>query len=100
MKYLYTVYNILLHTVHEYKKPHNVLNKNLFFNTNLSLQTSWLGRENEIPVFGEGNNTIPTIHIVDLARFDKHKHTHTRTLVPTFDQVELFVLLMKISNSI
>ncbi|XP_024914347.1 adenylate kinase 7-like isoform X2 [Cynoglossus semilaevis] len=30
-------------------------------------KTSWLGRENEIPVFGEGNNTIPTIHIVDLA---------------------------------
>ncbi|KAM7376765.1 hypothetical protein PAMP_006473 [Pampus punctatissimus] len=28
---------------------------------------SWLGKENEIPVFGEGNNIVPMIHINDLA---------------------------------
>ncbi|XP_028250511.1 adenylate kinase 7 [Parambassis ranga] len=29
---------------------------------------SWLGQDDEIPVFGEGKNIIPTIHINDLAR--------------------------------
>ncbi|XP_029316095.1 LOW QUALITY PROTEIN: adenylate kinase 7 [Cottoperca gobio] len=30
-------------------------------------KTSWLGKELEIPVFGDGNNIVPTIHISDLA---------------------------------
>ncbi|XP_028995879.1 adenylate kinase 7 [Betta splendens] len=30
-------------------------------------KTSWLGEEQEIPVFGDGNNILPTIHINDLA---------------------------------
>ncbi|XP_054469711.1 adenylate kinase 7 isoform X2 [Anoplopoma fimbria] len=30
-------------------------------------KTSWLGQEHEIPVFGDGTNIIPTIHISDLA---------------------------------
>ncbi|XP_026211397.1 adenylate kinase 7b isoform X2 [Anabas testudineus] len=30
-------------------------------------KTSWLGQEQEIPVFGDGNNIVPTIHIQDLA---------------------------------
>ncbi|KAG7226212.1 hypothetical protein INR49_002906 [Caranx melampygus] len=30
-------------------------------------KTSWLGQEPEIPVFGDGNNIVPTIHIYDLA---------------------------------
>uniref|UniRef100_A0A672I4R5 Adenylate kinase 7b n=1 Tax=Salarias fasciatus TaxID=181472 RepID=A0A672I4R5_SALFA len=30
--------------------------------------TSWMGEEHEIPVFGDGNNFVPTIHISDLAR--------------------------------
>ncbi|XP_068195196.1 adenylate kinase 7 [Antennarius striatus] len=30
-------------------------------------KTSWLGQEKEIPVFGDGSNIIPTIHIHDLA---------------------------------
>ncbi|XP_049452214.1 adenylate kinase 7 isoform X3 [Epinephelus fuscoguttatus] len=30
-------------------------------------KTSWLGQEQEIPVFGDGNNIVPTIHINDLA---------------------------------
>ncbi|XP_061651562.1 adenylate kinase 7 isoform X2 [Phyllopteryx taeniolatus] len=34
----------------------------------LFFKMSWLGQENEIPVFGEGNNIVPTIHISDLAR--------------------------------
>ncbi|XP_057700725.1 adenylate kinase 7-like isoform X2 [Corythoichthys intestinalis] len=28
---------------------------------------SWLGQENEIPVFGDGTNIVPTIHVSDLA---------------------------------
>ncbi|XP_061699115.1 adenylate kinase 7 isoform X3 [Syngnathoides biaculeatus] len=34
----------------------------------LFFKMSWLGEENEIPVFGEGNNIVPTIHVCDLAR--------------------------------
>ncbi|XP_061552929.1 adenylate kinase 7-like [Phycodurus eques] len=34
----------------------------------LFFKMSWLGQENEIPVFGEGNNIVPTIHVSDLAR--------------------------------
>ncbi|XP_034419511.1 adenylate kinase 7 [Cyclopterus lumpus] len=30
-------------------------------------KTSWLGQEQEIPVFGDGTNIVPTIHISDLA---------------------------------
>ncbi|KAM3595305.1 uncharacterized protein V6R79_021359 [Siganus canaliculatus] len=30
-------------------------------------KTSWLGQENSIPVFGNGNNIIPMIHVKDLA---------------------------------
>uniref|UniRef100_A0A8C4FGG7 Adenylate kinase 7b n=1 Tax=Dicentrarchus labrax TaxID=13489 RepID=A0A8C4FGG7_DICLA len=30
-------------------------------------KTAWLGREGEIPVFGDGNNIVPTVHINDLA---------------------------------
>ncbi|XP_018553227.1 adenylate kinase 7 isoform X3 [Lates calcarifer] len=30
-------------------------------------KTSWLGQEREIPVFGDGKNIVPTIHISDLA---------------------------------
>ncbi|XP_044023748.1 adenylate kinase 7 isoform X2 [Siniperca chuatsi] len=30
-------------------------------------KTSWLGQQCEIPVFGDGNNIVPTIHINDLA---------------------------------
>ncbi|XP_056249717.1 adenylate kinase 7 [Seriola aureovittata] len=30
-------------------------------------KTSWLGQEPQIPVFGDGSNIIPTIHINDLA---------------------------------
>ncbi|XP_068608564.1 adenylate kinase 7 [Brachionichthys hirsutus] len=30
-------------------------------------KTSWLGREKEIPVFGDGRNIVPTIHLHDLA---------------------------------
>ncbi|XP_070698587.1 adenylate kinase 7 [Pempheris klunzingeri] len=30
-------------------------------------KTAWLGQEQEIPVYGDGNNFIPTIHINDLA---------------------------------
>ncbi|XP_037652086.1 adenylate kinase 7 isoform X1 [Sebastes umbrosus] len=30
-------------------------------------KTSWLGQEHEIPVFGDGNSIVPTIHISDLA---------------------------------
>ncbi|KAK5916227.1 hypothetical protein CgunFtcFv8_011234 [Champsocephalus gunnari] len=30
-------------------------------------KTSWLGQEQEIPVFGDGSNIVPTIHIRDLA---------------------------------
>ncbi|XP_036927881.1 adenylate kinase 7 [Acanthopagrus latus] len=30
-------------------------------------KTSWLGQEQEIPVFGDGNNIVPMIHINDLA---------------------------------
>ncbi|XP_063765766.1 adenylate kinase 7 isoform X2 [Eleginops maclovinus] len=30
-------------------------------------KTSWLGQEQEIPVFGDGCNIVPTIHISDLA---------------------------------
>ncbi|XP_077411413.1 adenylate kinase 7 isoform X5 [Vanacampus margaritifer] len=33
----------------------------------LFFKMSWLGQENEIPVFGEGNNIVPTIHVSDLA---------------------------------
>ncbi|XP_054651998.1 adenylate kinase 7 isoform X3 [Dunckerocampus dactyliophorus] len=33
----------------------------------LFFRMSWLGQEKEIPVFGEGNNIVPTIHIRDLA---------------------------------
>ncbi|XP_054862172.1 adenylate kinase 7 isoform X3 [Amphiprion ocellaris] len=31
---------------------------------------SWLGQEQEISIFGDGKNIIPTIHINDLARLD------------------------------
>nr|XP_020471348.1 adenylate kinase 7 [Monopterus albus] len=31
-------------------------------------KTSWLGQEHEIPVFGDGNNIVPMIHINDLTR--------------------------------
>lgn len=31
---------------------------------------SWLGKAQEIPVFGDGSNIIPMIHINDLARLD------------------------------
>ncbi|KAI4891646.1 hypothetical protein NFI96_024852 [Prochilodus magdalenae] len=31
-------------------------------------KTSWLGEVARVPVFGEGSNIIPTIHIMDLAR--------------------------------
>ncbi|KAF1374371.1 hypothetical protein PFLUV_G00228370 [Perca fluviatilis] len=30
-------------------------------------KTSWLGQEHEIPVFGDGNNIVPTIYVTDLA---------------------------------
>ncbi|KAM8916506.1 adenylate kinase 7 isoform 3-T3 [Spinachia spinachia] len=30
-------------------------------------KTSWLGQENEIPIFGDGTNIVPTIHVSDLA---------------------------------
>ncbi|XP_026186698.1 adenylate kinase 7 isoform X2 [Mastacembelus armatus] len=30
-------------------------------------KTSWMGQEHKIPVFGDGNNIVPTIHINDLA---------------------------------
>ncbi|XP_045919021.1 adenylate kinase 7 isoform X1 [Micropterus dolomieu] len=30
-------------------------------------KTSWLGQEREIPVFGDGKNKVPTIHVNDLA---------------------------------
>uniref|UniRef100_A0A672YDF1 Adenylate kinase 7b n=1 Tax=Sphaeramia orbicularis TaxID=375764 RepID=A0A672YDF1_9TELE len=30
-------------------------------------KTSWLGQEREIPVFGDGSNIVPMIHISDLA---------------------------------
>nr|XP_049597463.1 adenylate kinase 7 isoform X1 [Syngnathus scovelli] len=33
----------------------------------LFFKMSWLGQENEIAVFGEGNNIVPTIHVSDLA---------------------------------
>nr|XP_057933180.1 adenylate kinase 7 isoform X2 [Doryrhamphus excisus] len=33
----------------------------------LFFKTSWMGQDKEIPVFGEGNNIVPTIHIRDLA---------------------------------
>ncbi|KAM9786545.1 adenylate kinase 7 isoform X4 [Syngnathus typhle] len=33
----------------------------------LFFKMSWLGQENEIAVFGEGNNVVPTIHVSDLA---------------------------------
>ncbi|XP_019744395.1 adenylate kinase 7 isoform X2 [Hippocampus comes] len=33
----------------------------------LFFKISWLGQENETPVFGEGNNIVPTIHVSDLA---------------------------------
>ncbi|KAI5610839.1 adenylate kinase 7, partial [Silurus asotus] len=30
-------------------------------------KTSWLGEEQEVPIFGDGSNFVPTIHINDLA---------------------------------
>ncbi|XP_057696480.1 adenylate kinase 7-like isoform X3 [Corythoichthys intestinalis] len=33
----------------------------------LFFKMSWLGQENEIPVFGDGTNIVPTIHVSDLA---------------------------------
>ncbi|KAL6105058.1 ak7 [Pungitius sinensis] len=30
-------------------------------------KTSWLGLEHEIPIFGDGTNIVPTIHVSDLA---------------------------------
>ncbi|KAI5610837.1 adenylate kinase 7, partial [Silurus asotus] len=30
-------------------------------------KTSWLGEEQEVPIFGDGSNFVPTIHITDLA---------------------------------
>ncbi|XP_027015700.2 adenylate kinase 7-like [Tachysurus fulvidraco] len=30
-------------------------------------KTSWLGEEPEVPIFGDGSNIIPTVHICDLA---------------------------------
>ncbi|XP_077476345.1 adenylate kinase 7 isoform X2 [Stigmatopora argus] len=34
----------------------------------LFFKMSWLGQEKEIPVFGDGTNIVPTIHVSDLAR--------------------------------
>lgn len=34
----------------------------------LYFQKSWLGHA--IPIFGDGKNVVPTIHIKDLARLD------------------------------
>ncbi|XP_017331269.1 adenylate kinase 7 isoform X2 [Ictalurus punctatus] len=31
-------------------------------------KTAWLGEEREVPVFGDGSNIVPAIHISDLAR--------------------------------
>nr|XP_046269451.1 adenylate kinase 7 isoform X2 [Scatophagus argus] len=39
-------------------------------------KTSWLGKEHEIPVFGEGDNIIPMIHINDLASVIQHVIEH------------------------
>ncbi|NWI49805.1 KAD7 kinase, partial [Calyptomena viridis] len=39
----------------------------LFSLHSLYFQMCWLGETPEIPVFGDGNNFIPTIHILDLA---------------------------------
>ncbi|XP_046711814.1 adenylate kinase 7 isoform X2 [Silurus meridionalis] len=30
-------------------------------------KTSWMGEEQEVPIFGDGSNFVPTIHITDLA---------------------------------
>nr|XP_019958624.1 PREDICTED: adenylate kinase 7-like [Paralichthys olivaceus] len=38
--------------------------------------TSWLGQKHEIPVFGDGNNILPTIHIKDLASVIKKVIEH------------------------
>uniref|UniRef100_A0A8D3BYI4 Adenylate kinase 7b n=1 Tax=Scophthalmus maximus TaxID=52904 RepID=A0A8D3BYI4_SCOMX len=35
-------------------------------------KTSWLGHEHAIPVYGDGNNIVPTIHINDLASVIKN----------------------------
>ncbi|XP_077394734.1 adenylate kinase 7 isoform X2 [Festucalex cinctus] len=42
----------------------------------LFFKMSWLGQENEIPVFGEGNNIVPTIHVSDLASVIKKTIEH------------------------
>ncbi|XP_069392386.1 adenylate kinase 7 [Paralichthys olivaceus] len=39
-------------------------------------KTSWLGQKHEIPVFGDGNNILPTIHIKDLASVIKKVIEH------------------------
>lgn len=36
--------------------------------TNVCVQTAWLGGQHEILLFGDGNNIIPMIHVIDLAR--------------------------------
>ncbi|NXP41158.1 KAD7 kinase, partial [Leiothrix lutea] len=45
-----------------------LVNGSLFFSLySLYFQISWLGETPAIPVFGEGDNIVPTIHIRDLA---------------------------------
>ena len=33
-----------------------------------------MGREKELPVFGDGQNVVPTIHVDDLARYIETKN--------------------------
>lgn len=40
----------------------------LFFGID-ALQSAWLGKEKELPVFGDGQNVIPSIHVDDLAKY-------------------------------
>lgn len=45
----------------------------LFYNVPISFflhsQSAWLGNEEALKVFGDGQNIVSTIHIRDLARF-------------------------------
>ncbi|KAM9842537.1 adenylate kinase 7 [Aulostomus maculatus] len=42
----------------------------------LFFKMSWLGREEDIPVYGGGDNIVPTIHVNDLARVVRNVIDH------------------------
>ena len=56
----------------------------LFYNVPISFflhsQSAWLGNEEALKVFGDGQNIVPTIHIRDLARFASYLQYYKQLL--------------------